>query len=101
VPNPFGREASFDVSADLSTQLVAAREVSVDFGSVRQDIRDHRVSRREIHGGVLLDDLLGGGARIERGDDRVERNPRADDANDAVVTGHEGSRVLVNRLHGE
>jgi len=89
------RKPSLDFLSNGCGLLLAPVKVGGDFGLVPQVVRDHGVHVRQGNGGVLLRNLLGGRASVERRDNGVERYPRTGDTHDAV-----GVSVNWNPLNG-
>lgn len=80
------RKPTLDFRPNVVGQLLATLEVSADLWLVPQVVCDHGVHVGQGDGGVLLRDLLGGRASIERTDDRVECDPSAGDTYDASMS---------------
>ena len=96
------RKPSLDFLSHGGGLFLAPVKVGGDFGLVPQVVRDHGVDVRQGYGGVLLRNLLGGGASIERRDNGVERHPRTGDTNDAVgVSVNWNPLNRFGRVHGK
>ena len=78
------RKPSLDFLSNGGGLFLAPVKVGGDFGLVPQVVRDHGVHVRQGNGGVLLRNLLGGRASVERRDNGVERHSCASDTYDAI-----------------
>ena len=104
------REPSLDFLSNDGGLFLSPLEVGGDFSLVPQVVRDHGVDVRQGYGGVLLRNLLGGRASVERRDNGVERHPRTSDTHDAVGISvnwepaqwfrPSSQEALLIRLHG-
>ena len=65
-------------------------QIRLDFRLVSEVVRDDGVHVDQRNRWVLLRDLLGGGAGLERADDSFERDPGTRHAHDAVIIGVDG-----------
>jgi hypothetical protein len=61
-------------------------EVRSDLGLVPQQIAEYRIHIRQRQAGVLLNDLLGGGALLESFGERVQSHATSDDSHDAIAS---------------
>ena len=81
------REPSLDFLSNGCGLFLSPLEVGGNFSLVPQVVRDHGVDVRQGYGGVLLRNLLGGRASVERRDNGVQRHPRTGDTHDAIGIG--------------
>jgi hypothetical protein len=84
------------VLPNAGSVLLTLRDVGTDLGSVMEIVSDDGVDIGQGQRRILLDDFFGGGAGFERCDDRIERDARTGNANDAVGVGLD--RNPISRL---
>ena len=80
--------------------LLTLRDVGTDLGSVMEIVGDDGVDIGQGQRWILLDNFFGGGAGLKRCHNRIERDARTGNANDAVGVGlyrHPFSRLA--RIH--
>lgn len=90
---------AFNLSLELARTATTARYVRIDVGAVVEHVGKHGVDAREIDRRVLLHNLLGRGASIERGHDRLKRHARPRYADRSVRACAERGRSCLKGLH--
>jgi hypothetical protein len=90
---------TFHLQANVLSLGFSPRHIRAHLSSVSKNPGDDRVGGLELNRGVLLYDFFGCCARVERRDDRLERDSGALHADDTIIAIDEWNRRWLECVH--